>query len=503
MVNNEEQPLGQEREVINISVCDNTSQILQRHYCMDNQGNFDHNIGDIILKKGDYTNTYITVKTTGIPNGVILSLVDENSEQLYSPVDTNNNWITTACSITVGESDIIPLPAQFDAQLSSHIPFSAGIYNWKLKFSGNDYYEEKELPLNVEIRNFKVWDIITPEIFPNDDIKVRIKTYADTYYPFPNGTIEIDNHLPSISEYLTQGIGVLTAHATYDNSTGIITYPNQDITDLSIGKHMQVINQNSNCFIDYEVKNPIEFYYYGDDKYGSDRNIGYITKATSLVSDRITPITNITINGTTIPWNYYGGNTSPRTVYNRYTNKNYFPPGTYHCVVNAPIATNQQQYTCEGNFEVSTENCSIILSVDESNNIVATYLYNDTTPIPNATIYIKELDNNSIVYNGTTNSNGQVQIPYANGRYQAIVKDATTNEDILFSEIISLNDPFLNNINMSDDGELLVTYGHEAAVDSIAINNNGDLILTLDSGVNNIITNVTIDENGELYYERK
>ena len=117
---------GQGHEVIDISACNNTFQTLKRHYYMNAQGNFDHDVADFILKKGDYANTYITIETDGIPDGVVLKLVDENLHQLYSPVDANNNWITTACSITVGESDIIPLPAQFDNQLSSHVPFSAG-----------------------------------------------------------------------------------------------------------------------------------------------------------------------------------------------------------------------------------------------------------------------------------------------------------------------------------------------------------------------------------------
>ena len=108
---------GQRPEVINISACNNTFQTLKRHYYINAQGNFDHDVADFILKKGDYTNTYITIETDGIPDGVILKLVDENLHQLYSPVDANNNWITTACSITVGESDIIPLPAQFDNQI--------------------------------------------------------------------------------------------------------------------------------------------------------------------------------------------------------------------------------------------------------------------------------------------------------------------------------------------------------------------------------------------------
>lgn len=454
MVQNGEQPLGQEREVIDVSVISNTSQVLKRHYYQNTRGEIEYDISDFILKRGDYTNTYIAIKTEGIPDGVILSLVDENLNQLYSPVDTNNNWITTACSITVGESDIIPLPAQFDAQLSSHIPFSAGIYNWKLKFSGNDYYEEKELPLNVEIRDFKVWDIITPEIFPNDDIKVRIKTYADTYYPFPNGTIEIDNHNPSISEYFNQGIGVLTTHATYDNSTGIITYPNQDITDLSIGKHIQVINQNSNCFIDYEVKNPIEFYYAGNNEYGSNRNIGYIVKTKSLVSDAISSRANIIINGVDIPWDNYAGGTSPDTVYKVYRNKNYFPPGTYHCIVTPPVSifANQQQYTCEGDFEVSTENCELKMGYNYTDELIYTiYIYNNTTPIPNATIKLIDIETDTTIETQTTNNNGVIIWNNQNVKnYKSIAIDID-NTNLLESE------PLYNSMTLSSNKNIIAS----------------------------------------------
>lgn len=343
MVNTEGEPiLGQGQEVINISAYNNTLQTLKRHYYINVRGDFDHDIADFILKKGDYTNTYIAIETEGIPDGVTLKLVDENLHQLYSPVDANNNWITTACSITVGESDIIPLPAQFNNQLSSHVPFAAGTYNWKLIFVGNNTYKEKEIPLEVEIRDFKVWDILTPEVYPNEDIKVKLKTYADTYYP---------------NNYFNNNL--LTTNATYDASTGIITYPNQDITDLSIGKHMQVINQSNNCFIDYEVKNPIEFYHNGNTEYGSTQKVGYIVKQPSLVDTTITPNYNILINEQNILTQRYGGGTSPLNVHNVYTN--FFPPGVYHCIIPTISTTNGQQYICEGTFTIATENCALQL----------------------------------------------------------------------------------------------------------------------------------------------
>ena len=173
MVDNNTQPLGQETDNIIESLYNNSSQRLQRHVHVDNRGEYEYDVSDFIFKKASYTSTYIVVTTTGIPDGVILNLLDENDNQLYSPVDTNNNWITTACSVTVGETDIIPLPAQFDNQLSSHTPFPSGTYNWKLVFNENNNYERKEIPLTIEIRNFKVWDIQTPQIFPNQNIKIK------------------------------------------------------------------------------------------------------------------------------------------------------------------------------------------------------------------------------------------------------------------------------------------------------------------------------------------
>lgn len=410
----DEPVLDQGREVINISVYNNTSQTLKRHYYINAQGNFDHDIADFILKKGDYTNTYIAIETEGIPNGVTLKLVDENSHQLYSPVDANNNWITTVCSITVGESDIIPLPAQFNNQLSSHIPFAVGTYNWKLKFSGNDYYEEKELPLNVEIRDFKVWDIITPEIFPNDDIKVRIKTYADTYYPFPNGTIEIDNRLPSISEYFNQSIGVLTTHATYDNSTGIITYPNQDITDLSIGKHMQVINQNSNCFIDYEVKNPFEIRYVNTPREYSTNDLWILLASFQSVYNEnyhrylhaVETRPDIYVNGSSLSaLRNLGDSDGEGKVYAGTK----FPPGTYNIEATAKYIPNHLYYTATKTMIVTTDNCELKMDYNYDDELIYTiYVYNNTTPIPNATIELIDIENDTTIETKTTNNDGVI-----------------------------------------------------------------------------------------------
>lgn len=481
---------GQGHEVINISACNNTFQTLKRHYYMNAQGNFDHDVADFILKKGDYTNTYITIETDGIPDGVVLKLVDENLHQLYSPVDANNNWITTACSITVGESDIIPLPAQFSNQLSSHVPFSAGTYNWKLKFSGNSYYEGKELPLEVEIRDFKVWDILTPEVYPNEDIKVKLKTYADTYYP----NNYFDNNL-------------LTTNATYDETTGIITYPNQDITDLSAGKHMQVINQSNNCFIDYEVENPISFYVAHSNEPYIHNHGGYNTATnwigyTALTGNQ-SGLDSLTINGInqTINGKSYNDNMISTSLT--------LPPGTYYCQVGGKTTTcNAEIYICDGTFTVTTEQCTLSLTL-EGDIIKTTYLYDNTTPIPNARIGLIDAHTNALLETAVSDAQGQcIWTTTESGIYKSVAYDMRTNEIILESNIIA---PLVYNVNI-DNGDLIINKYDNipdssiSVIDSIINDDEGDLLINITqynsiNDVKNAIYDVDIDENGDIYYK--
>ena len=483
---------GQRPEVINIITCNNTFQTLKRHYYINAQGNFDHDIADFILKKGDYTNTYITIETDGIPDGVILKLVDENLHQLYSPVDANNNWITTACSITVGESDIIPLPAQFDNQLSSHVPFSAGTYNWKLKFSDNGYYEEKELPLEIEIRDFKVWDILTPEVYPNEDIKIKLKTYADTYYP----NNYFDNNL-------------LTTNATYDETTGIITYPNQDITDLSIGKHMQVINQSNNYFIDYEVKNPISFYVAHSNEPYIHNHGGYNTATnwigyTALTGNQ-SGLDSLTINGInqTINGKSYNDNMISTSLT--------LPPGTYYCQVGGKTTTcNAETYICDGTFTVTTEQCTLSLTL-EGDIIKTTYLYDNTTPIPNARIGLIDAHTNTLLETAVSDAQGQCTwATTESGICKSVAYDMKTNEIILESNIIA---PLVYNVDI-DNGDLIINKYDNipdssiSVIDSIIIDDEGNLLISTTqynsiNDVKNAIYDIDIDENGDIYYKQQ
>lgn len=509
MVNNEETPLGQGyEEIIRDDSLDNTNQQLNRHV-YSRSGRIDHEITDFILKRADYTNTFIAIDTAGLPNNATLYLVDENSNQLYSPVDANGNWVTTRCSITVGENNIIPLPAQFTTNLASHIPFPAGTYNWKLQYPENEYYFGEEIPLQVEIRDFKIWDILTPQIYPNGDIKIKLKTYGDTLYPILTGNVHDLTY-------------VLTSNATFDVNTGIITYPNQDIGDLSIGKHMQVINQSNNCFIDYEVKNPIKASIIPQSAPYMHNQIASTTPTSTIRGIGIKPaegdgigqshpvggvdsFSKIIINGNEYSTSGYTGTIdgSSSVWVRKMCYLRGFPPGFYECIVEGNTTKcNNTLYTATGAFEITTEQCTVSLT-SEGDIIEATYLYDNTTPIPNARIDIMEIDTNGIVYSGITDANGQIQMSYANGIYKAVVKDKTTNEDLLYSEVLSLNTPYLTNVSMSNDGELLLTYGNGKGIDNISISNDGDLILTLDNETTNIITDINIAENGELYYKRK
>lgn len=351
MASDETQPMNQLQQQLIKILHDNTLQQLNRH--IETNDNIETDVADFILKKGDYTNTYIAIDTSGLPNGVTLKLVDENSYQLYSPVDTNDNWITTACTITVGESDIIPLPARFDNQLSSHVPFAAGNYNWKLKFSGNNYYEEKEIPLKVEIRDFKVWDILTPQIFPNENIQVKLKTYGDTLYP------RLIDDAYDISY-------VLTSNATFDSKTGIITYPISDISDVTVGKHMQIINQEHECAIDYEIKNPFKISYVSDSrKYSTENQLILLESFQSVYSETYNRIVHavetyptIYINGTSIS---ILKNLSFSDGYGRIYEGTKFPPGTYNIEATAKYLPNHLDYTATKTMIVTTDNCALQL----------------------------------------------------------------------------------------------------------------------------------------------
>lgn len=497
MAGNDPQPLGADSENFYNEYYDNSSQQLKRHIYINNRGEYDHDIADFIFKKTGYTCTYIVIHTTGIPNGVILNLCDENSNQLYSPVDTNKNWITTACSITVGETDIIPLPAQFNNELSNHVPFPVGTHNWKLVFAGNDYYEGKELPLTVEIRDFKVWDIQTPTIYPNEEIKVKVQTNVNTLYP----------PLLDMSRFLTN-------NATYDYETGVITYPNSDINDLTIGKHIQVINQLNKSFIDYEVKNPFYVSIKGNTSlYKNDGDYDFVLKCYQSDSD-VTSSPTIYINNTQII-HFSGEISSPYAPRGRgyKMSCNNFPPGTYQIEMTGQY-NNTNYYTAFNEFEITTEDCHIILTSDtnyiERNTgntctFIAQYQHNNT-PIPNATIGF--FDNTGILkYTTTTDSNGQAYYT-TNQANTYIAKALQNNKVLLESNICKIYDViYISDLNINNQGNLLVSeyvgeYDITELVNDIIMREDANLYVSRDINDNQnvIVINVNVDEDGNLIY---
>lgn len=303
---------------------------------------------DLIYKKGNYLNTYLIADITGLPDDAILSLTDAQNNQLYSPFSVNGNYEKTACVAETTNTKIaIPLPAQYNGDLWTDYP--PGTYNWKLRYYGDDLYEAKDYPLVIQIVDFNTWEVQNPSIYPNKDISAKIRTYANT--------------IPSVTD-------LLTANATYDANTGIITYPNSDINDLSVGEHTQLINNKQ--LLEYTVKNPIEFHIDGDgvnthyspNISSSYCNIGCKIKdnCTLIIkpSTLQVQINNKIYNGYDINQKYMHPDV---LVINDYSANNTepLPPNIYMCNVSVELSNNER-YSCNGSFNVNTEDCSIILS---------------------------------------------------------------------------------------------------------------------------------------------
>ena len=344
---------------------------------------------DIIFKQGDYIHTYIVLDTSGYTNGSILYLLDSDMNQLYSPYDVNANQVKTECTIVIGETDALQLPANYDG--NEYTDFEEGTYNWNLKYNENQTFTEQIIPITIKIQDFDLETNLTPEIYPNEDIQVQLKTYVDT----PISLKEFDNDR-------------LTTNASYDESTGIITYPNSDIVNLDIGQHTQinytVLNPITASLGKTETMNGENIFTYDETKWfgittNPWRTGGLCQAANNGCADCLESTWRMGyINGlnTHISVGYYRYGYNSRhflataTLDPQHTQEVIIPPGTYTWDISAKtIACNTKFYQDSKTFEISTENCTLTLSRDE-NNIVATYMYNNETPIPNASIQILE-----------------------------------------------------------------------------------------------------------------
>ena len=376
---------------------------------------------DLIFKKGDYLHTYIVIKTTGIPNGEKLYLLDENSNQLYSPYDINGNQTKSICFITSGETDALQLPANYNG--NQYTDFAVGTYNWKLKYDGGSSFTGKIIPITVEIRDFDLETNLTPEIYPNEDIQVQLKTYVDT----PILLKEFDNNR-------------LTTNASYDESTGIITYPNSDISNLSIGEHTQLINNNYS--INYQINSPViakigtffsdnsrtSFTYLEDKWFGiGSRNrsrAGTVGPDSLETQYRMGYVNGLNVH-LSVGWSHgSASDLGTKTTDPGHTKIVIVPPGTYTWDVSGKtdFCTNEF-YPDSKEFSILTTDCTLTLSHNE-NNIVATYMYNNETPIPNASVQI--LEDGIVVDTLITNNNGQCSIT---GQYSSTYKAQAIDYD--------------------------------------------------------------------------
>ena len=376
---------------------------------------------DIIFKQGDYIHTYIVLDTSGYTNGSILYLLDSDMNQLYSPYDVNANQIKTECTIVVGETDALQLPANYNG--NEYTDFEEGTYNWNLKYNENQTFTEQIIPITIKIQDFDLETNLTPEIYPNEDIQVQLKTYVDT----PISLKEFDNDR-------------LTTNASYDESTGIITYPNSDINDLSIGEHTQLINNDYS--IDYQINSPViakigtsfsdnsrTSFTYLEDKWFGIGSKSYSRAGTVGPNSLETQYRMGYVNGLnvhlSVGWSHGSvSDLGTKTTDPDHTKIVIIPPGTYTWDVSGKtdFCTNEFYHDSK-EFSILTTDCTLALSRD-GNNIVATYMYNNETPIPNASVQM--LEDGIVIDTLITDSNGQCSVT---GQYNSTYKAQAIDYD--------------------------------------------------------------------------
>ena len=437
-------------------------------------------------------------KITQLPK-ISFKLCDEQGNQLYSPYNKDGAAKKTECKIIFGIDNIIPLPANYNG--NTYSDFEEGVYTWYLEpINPPDEYEETRIPITVEIRDFKEWDVITPIIYPNGDILVKIRDYQ--------GNIPISTDL-------------LTPNATYDNTTGIITYPNRDIMDLSVGAHSQLINENKNCCLDYEIKNPIYIskiavingveeentnrYLYGTNYYKIGCSIYDDCQLSFNQSSNII----LTLNDSNIntPTSYVGKSATK--------NVSSLPPGIYNCTCTTTLS-NGTEYTCTDTFEITTENCTISLTsdtdyIDVSANsfftLTAEYKYGEQ-PISNATIGFYT-DNDVLKGISTTNSEGKAYFT-GNKKGTYVAKVISQSTPILISNsyaVYGMRYFMDGRIDTDEDLEVdLYTgqYNDRDLVNEISITESKDLDFNIEMNEveDDVIVDAYLDDNSDLVFSK-
>ena len=432
-----------------------------------------------------------TISHQQIPDGVILNLCDDKGKQLYSPYDTNGNAIKTRCTVTVGEENVLPLPADYITD-NEYVDFEAGTYYWQLKFFGNEYYRAYSLPFTVEIRDFKLFEVLNPEIFPNEDLIIKILT--------PIGTEPTEQYIRNLDD-----LGYVTT--VYDHGTAIIS---NDFLDINIGQHTETFNQEKNYILNYEIKNPLICQSTpASGNYGTSVTVkAIIAQDSSLEFDSDT---YISVNGT-----YYSLTSRSSTAHAATINN--LPPGSYNAEIIAWINDNNSEYTGHTSFQIKTTNCTIDLTTEQNilseqyptTTLTSHYLYNNTG-INNAKISLINTSNNTVVGTKNTNSNGITTWTVNSiGNYQAIAVDYD-NTTLLSSDIChvraDMSEDYIEDININNNANLLVTINttetpeNETLVNTIGINSDGNLVLNIGTGSRNSLKDININNNRDLEYE--
>ena len=335
-------------------------------------------------------------------------------------------------SVKPATKNAIQLPAQYNADFSFWEDFAADSYDWVLHLPESSNFTEHNYPVAVDIVDFDTFEMMDSVIFPDENLTAKTRTYVNT---------------------IPESTDLLTTNATYDASTGIITYPPSDIDDLSVGEHTQLITGSTNQLLTYTIKNPIEFFTRNNSDnavYGTDRRNQYIGYTALTGELNLDSYIDIKINGQSITWV-----NSHADLHHRYESCK-LPPGTYNYEVTGSTSTCPGLYTVTGTTHVTTTDCTLTLEDDATEQgaatrtnprtLKATYKWQNT-PIANANIQVINLDNNSIAAIETTNNQGEVNINVTSGgTYQAQAIDydntvllSSTNCNIEYDAIFIVN----------------------------------------------------------------
>lgn len=303
------------------SVQDYTHISIMRH---DNEWTVNYNFGEIVK----------TVTT--IVDGIENKFGFDN----FNYSTTGQLYIANFKFYNFAAKNAIPLPANYNADFSNWENFAVGTYNWVLHLPESGTFYEHNYPCTVEIVDFDIFSIINPQIYPTEDINVQLKTYVNT--------------IPLQCDWMT-------ANATYDAETGIVTYPNSDINDLTVGEHAQLITGETNQLLTYTIKNPIEFFtkHNSDNAvYGTDMLNQYIGYTALTGELNIDSYIDIKINGQSMT-----RINEHADQYHRYESYK-LPPGTYNYEVTGSTSTCSGLYTVTGTTHVVTTDCTLTLEDD-------------------------------------------------------------------------------------------------------------------------------------------